>query len=301
MAGPGTVRGRRSALRVLAACVLPGGRAGAAPPAIPLRVVVDPGDQRYAAALRALRARYVNITIDVDPRRESRAPRQALCITLGAEALGATLSARLDAPVISLLASRQTYERALALHPADGLRSGIYAEPDPRSQFRLIASIYKRSVTVGTLLSPSTSHLEPGLRDAASANRLRLEAVRVDTGASLSRSLNRFDAATAVLIQPDSDLYTPASLRELLESTYRRRMPVIGFSPTLVSAGTLASAYSSVEDTLAQLDGLIDSLAARRPVAPRYPVFWRVAINENVARSLDIVIDDAIRSMGDRP
>lgn len=166
---------------------------------------------------------------------------------------------------------------------------------------RLIAALYKRPVVVGVLVSDQSVHMEAPLREAASAQGLRLGAARVAPDVGLTRSLNRLGPVDVLLIFPDSDLYTQSSLRELLESTYRRRLPVVGFSAPLVAAGTLASAYTDLNDTLVQLDGVLDELAARRLPSPRYPTYWRAAFNESVARSLDIVIDDAARSLGARP
>jgi putative tryptophan/tyrosine transport system substrate-binding protein len=85
------------------------------------------------------------------------------------------------------------------------------------------------------------------------------------------------------------------------KSTYRRGQPMIGFSMSMVSAGTLAATYSSVDDTVAHLGEVVDAIESARTPEPQYPKYWRVAINENVARSLNVVISDAVRSMGNRP
>jgi putative tryptophan/tyrosine transport system substrate-binding protein len=122
-----------------------------------------------------------------------------------------------------------------------------------------------------------------------------------DPAIGMTRNLLRLAAADALLIYPDGDIFNPASLRELLESTYRRRQPVFGFSEALVEAGTLASAFANADDLAAHLVELVGALAEGRLPPPQYPRYWRVAINDNVARSLDIVIDGFTRSMGDRP
>ena len=122
-----------------------------------------------------------------------------------------------------------------------------------------------------------------------------------DPAIGMSRNLVRLAAADALLIYPDSDIFDPASLRELLESTYRRRQPVFGFSEALVDAGTLASAFANADDLAANLVELLAAVSEGRLPAPQYPRYWRVAINNSVARSLDIVIDSTARSLGDRP
>jgi ABC-type uncharacterized transport system substrate-binding protein len=300
MAGPRRVSRRRRSLVTIAALAPLLRPQGARAARYDLRAVAGPDPQRYSEALDALRQRFGDIPLD-DGRRALRTPRPTAYVALGPAGLQAALDARIEAPVVSLFSSRQSFERTVASAASTRAVSAIYAEPDPNHQMRLIAALYRRSVAVGTLLSDATAHQEPMLREAASAHGLRLEVARVRAGAGLTRSLNLLDSATVLLIQPDSELYTQASLRELLESTYRRRLPVIGFSSALVAAGTLASAYCEPGDIAAQLDGLLEQIAARRLPPPRYPAYWRVAVNDSVARSLDIVVDASVRSLGDRP
>ena len=102
------------------------------------------------------------------------------------------------------------------------------------------------------------------------------------------------------MLVPDSGLYTSENIRNLLEAAYRRSQAVIGFSAGLVAAGTLAAAYSNIDDTLDQLDELVVSASSGRIPEPMYPKYWRVAINEHVARSLNIVVDDTARALGRR-
>ena len=263
------------------------------------RVVVGPDADRHVAAIEALRLRYGPIEVSESPRRLS-AGRPTAYLALGAAALQAALDARPDAPVVSLFASRQAYERATRASSSVPA-TAIYGEPAPTQQMRLITSLFKREVTVGVLISEQFAAIEPLLRDAAAASGLRLELVRVGADTGLTRALNQLGAVTVILIQPDSALYSQTTLRELLESTYRRRLPVVGFSAALVAAGTLASAHTDIHDTLPQLDGLLDQIAAGRLPSPRYPAYWRVAVNDSVARSLDVIVDDATRSLGDRP
>lgn len=302
MAGPGSVdRRRRSFVVAAAACsVLPSSVAARAA-RIQLWAIAGADVERHAEALRTIRARFGDVPLYAPGITPAPGVRPTAYVALGPGGLQSAVEARVDAPVVSLFASRQGYERvSTSAAPARSF-TAIYGEPDPAQQMRLIASIFRRAVSVGVLLSDATSHLEPILREAAQAHGLRLDAVRVGRDGKITRSLNLLDRPTVLLIQPDSSLYTAATLRELLESTYRRRLPVIGFSAGLVAAGTLASAYSSVADVLAQLDEVVEQIAARRLPPPRYPAYWRVAVNDSVARSLDVAVDASTRVMGERP
>jgi putative tryptophan/tyrosine transport system substrate-binding protein len=265
-----------------------------------VRVIIGPDADRHAQAIEALRLRYGPLEVGDHPQRLRRPVRPTAYLALGAAALQAAVDARLDGPVVSLFASRQAYERTTSAAP-DASATAIFGEPAPIQQMRLIASLYGRQVAVGVLISEQSTSIEPLLRDAATASGLRLEVARVRQDTGLTRALNQFGSATVVLIQPDTALYSQTSLRELLESSYRRRLPIIGFSAALVAAGTLASAFTDVPDTLLQLDGVLDQIAAGRLPGPRYPIYWHVTVNDSVARSLDVVVNDATRSLGARP
>ena len=291
---------------VLSAVLLSGilvPRAPRAAGAPDIRLIVGDDSPAQRLIVEAFLKRFPEAPVDRDPAKLKRIERPTAYVAVGPAALQSGLNVQLDAPLISLFTSRQTYSRAISERSASTRTavSAIYAEPSPTQQMRLIAALYKRQVTVGAMLSPQTRYIEPLLEQAAREQRLDLKLQRVDPEVGLVRTLTTLTTATALLIFPDASLFTPQNLRQLLEATYRRAQPVIGFSAALVSAGTLASAYSSVEDTLAQLDSIVESIAAGRTPDPQYPRYWSVVVNDRVARSLNVVVDDAVRSMGDRP
>lgn len=270
-----------------------------------VHAILGPDSDRQRAIERALRSRFPRLQTSSAGDLPPIGLRPAAYVAVGPVAMLSALSsasaARLNAPLICTFASRQSFMRAVSSASVEVRATAIYAEPSPVQQMRLIASIYKRTVTVGALVSEQSALVAPLLRQAAAEHRLELDLASVDPDVSLSRNLLRLASATVLLIFPDSAIYTPASLRELLEATYRRRQPVVGFSESLVQAGTLASAYSGVDDTVAQLQSVVGAVAQGRLPAPQYPRYWRVAVNDSVARSMNVVVDDEVRQMGDRP
>lgn len=268
-----------------------------------LRVITaaDPNAQRQI--LQALRSRYPALTAEVDPAAWDMHKGTGPVIALGPAALRRALNADLHAPLISALTSSQAYRRLLASAPRESTATAIYADASPSAQLQLIAALFERKVTVGVLLSDATAYLEKSLRQAA--QQFGLESLIIKAGPSQdpARALNALAGAQVLLAVPDGTLYTPDTLRAILESTYRRGMPVVGFSAATVAAGTLASAYPDVDDVVADLADLIDGLASGNEALPepRFPRYWRVAINENVARSLGIVITDKVRALGVHP
>lgn len=280
------------------------GAARGALAAAEIRVVVHGDSPGQRAALRAIERRFGQVRTSADPKAFGTRSATSVYLAINAPALSAALAAEPPSPLVALFASSESYWSAVR----DGSRSrsrgqvtAIFAEASPLHQLQLIARIYERRVSVGVLLTDATAHVEPALRQAARETDLQLQVERVAPNMDVLQALMRVSSATVLLAVPDRSLYTASNLRDILESTYRRGQPMIGFSTSMVSAGTLAAAYSSVDDTVAHLGEVIDAIESGRIPEPQYPKYWRVAINENVARSLNVVISDAVRNMGNRP
>jgi hypothetical protein len=271
---------------------------------VDLRIVLGADSAAQRQILAALRRRHPNALADQAVEKLKRPARIPVYVAIGPAALRAALTADLDGPLISLFTSRQVYSQAVtAAAGANANRriTAIYAEPSPDQQLQLISAIYRRRVVVGAVLSEESAYLRPLLEEAARKHNLQLDLQTAATATDLPRALTSLATANVLLISPDAGLFTQQNLRELLEATYRRRQPVVGFSASLVAAGTLASAYSDLEDVLVQLDAVLDLASSRRPPEPQYPRYWQVAINDSVARSLNVIVDDAVRTTGNRP
>ena len=249
--------------------------------------------------LNTLQARYPSL-VHGEPKTLSLRPGQGVYLAIGPNALQAALDADLRAPIVALFTSHQTFQHAAAGATAAqrSRLTAIYAEASPEAELELIAALYQRRVSIGVFISPVTAELEPLLTRAARRLQLDLVIQRLAPGANIVSELSRLATATALLALPDSNVFTAESLRTILESTYRRSQPVIGFSPALVTAGTLGTAYASVDDVVSHLDVLLDAIDAGRTPEPQFPMFWRVAINDTVARSLNVVITDEVRALG---
>ena len=266
-----------------------------------LRVITGDTSDATRQILDALQRQFASSQVgDVRAFLQRRGP--AVYLALGPAALQAALDVDLSEPLLSLFVSNEAYTRALAAtkRPHASV-SAIYAEASPHNQMTLVRALYARRVGVGVLLTSNTSSQEGALRRAARSADLDLDLQYVEPGENIIRAVGRLRSAGVLLAVPDHDIYTADNLRNILESTYRRNQAMIGFSASLVNAGTLAAAYSTLHDTIAQVGNVVAAMAAGRIPEPQYPVFWRVAINDNVAKSLNIVVSDAARALGNFP
>lgn len=268
-----------------------------------LRAIAAGDSPAVRQIVDALRARFPGVQVSQDAKALSAKRTAGVHLALGPTALQAALASDLAGPIVGLFVSRQTYERLLGSAPraVRDRATAIYAEASPDAHMQLIAHLFQRRVSVGALLSLSTQGLEADLRRAAKRADLALQLRVVLDETAVVREVASLSAQDVLLATPDATLYNTETLPAVLESTYRRNQPVIGFSPALVTAGTLAAAYAAVEDVLATLDLVLSDLEVGRLPDPVYPRFWRVAVNETVARSLNVLVSDEARALGSRP
>ena len=109
---------------------------------------------------------------------------------------------------------------------------------------------------------------------------------------SLRRLLKQNDA---LLMLPDQSIYNRDTLKGVLLTSYRHRIPVISYSPAHVKSGALASIYSSPTDIGNQIgellnDFLIDSRKFRSRTL--FASYYSIATNMKVARALNLNLPD---------
>jgi putative ABC transport system substrate-binding protein len=267
-----------------------------------VRVLTSDNTPATRRVVDALKGRFPQLAAGSEVDVLSRRAGPAIYLVIGPAALAATLSAGLQAPVVSLFTSSQAFHQIVDASPAAGRRTtAIYAEVSPRHQLHLVSSIFQRRVSVGVLLTVGTAQVEPLLMQAARDFDIEVQTHHARRNANIIRELNRLGSAHILLALPDAGIFSPDNFRDILESTYRRGQPIVCFSQGMVAAGCLAAAYASVEDIAAHAAETVAQLEAGRWPPPRYPAYWRVAVNDSVANSLNIVVGDEVRSLGDRP
>lgn len=279
-------------------------RATAATIGVEVRILVAADDDATRAVVRSLLVRFPAAKSSSALETLSGRHGPAVYITVGATAFQNFIDAGVAAPVVATFLSNDAYTRIKAKLQGDRRLdnvTAIFAEAAPASQLQLVRALYGRRVTVGVLLGAGTAHVRPMFEAAAKAADLELEARIVAPKDNILRTFASMREVRALVTVPDRDLYTPESARYLLESAYRRNVGVIGFSTDLVRAGALATAFSSVDDITAQLPGVVEAAAAGHVPQASYPVFWRVDINDRIAQSLSLVLDDRLKTFGNIP
>jgi hypothetical protein len=217
--------------------------------------------------------------------------RRMLYVAIGPTALREVAARRCDCVIISAFTSSQVWHAILeqAAPSRAASMTAVYADPAPADQLRLVSLLYGRPVRVAAIVGASTLFLKPVLAGP-------VEVQDMAPGDDINRVLNRIGQTEVLLALPDGEVYNPENIRNILLSTYRHKQAVIGFSADMVKAGALATTYSEIEDVNAQVaEAAASFVASGQLPPPQFPHYFRTIVNEGVARSLDVVVDDSAR------
>ncbi|MCU7810793.1 MAG: hypothetical protein KZQ77_06095 [Candidatus Thiodiazotropha sp. (ex Notomyrtea botanica)] len=169
----------------------------------------------------------------------------------------------------------------------------IYIDQPYSRYFELISTILPRANRVGLLIHESNEALVKPLSDAANnmglALNTRVVTNATETGKQLSRLLNDIDVFLAI---PDSRIHNNKTISNILMTSYRNNIPVVGFSSAYVRAGAISAVYTTLDNIAKQVaetayNVLNENLVALHNEQAKY---FSVSINFDVARSLGITI-----------
>ena len=275
--------------------------------AAPRQVVVllSDGTAPYQEAAHAIREGLENeigagrltlrtVVADETGAEEVLAPSDALLIPLGAKA--AQLVLRLEQPMLAGLLARQSYEKLLlsGSAPARQQLSAIYLDQPLSRHLQLVRAIQARARSVGVLLGPSQLPEQHALASTASAGGLRLISATLNSDADLFPALQSLlPNVDVLLLLPDPLVVNRNSVQNLMLTTYRQRVPVVGYSASLVDAGALAAVFSTPQQIGQQIAETIQRMLPAKSwelPPPAYPKYFTIKTNHSVARSLDIAV-----------
>lgn len=162
-------------------------------------------------------------------------------------------------------------------------------------QFALIRSLNDEWQTVSLLLPEADTELTHRLETCASRYQLTLQVILIDEYINIIDALNSALSESDVLLAlPDASVYNAGTIRSILLTTYRHKVPVIGFSESFVRAGALAAIHSSTRQLGRQTAELIKTYYKNQGIKQQYiyPDDFDVTINKDVAKSLGILTPD---------
>ncbi len=232
--------------------------------------------------------------INLEPISDEQVPvlEQTPVITIGPSAFSRVRQANRSVPILAMLVKKAFIDGFVARDP--GRISGVLYDVPLLRQALTGKAILPQANTVAILATTSSVELYEPLIDELPAHGMRARVFVVDNDDDLIPSLVRaLRYGDFLLAAPDDAIYNPRTIKHILLTAYRRNKIVIGPSQAYVKAGALASSYAPFADMATKgADYLQTYFETGKFPAPTYLSNYRVEINEQVARSMNIPVPD---------
>lgn len=172
--------------------------------------------------------------------------------------------------------------------------TAIYSDAPIERQLKLAKIILPRASRFTYLYQNLHSDELKQLKEAAKQRSLKLNIVKLKNTNHLTKLLSdAIDNSDFLLARKDPGVYNPETIRTILLTSYRRNFVVLGLSKAYVKAGVVATTYSSAEHMVQSLSEYLDYyLKTGKLPAPDYSQEFNVAVNRQVANSMDLAIPE---------
>lgn len=209
-------------------------------------------------------------------------------VTIGPGAFSRIRQANRNAPVLAMLAAQDFLKGFATRSP--GQISGVYYDIPLLRQALIGKAILPQAIRIALIATTSSAELYDTLIGQLPQYGLEARLFIVNDDKQLIPTLNRaLSYGDFLLAAPDNAIYNPRNIKHILLTAYRRNRIVIGPSQAYVKAGALASGYAPfpvmAEMAARYLQEFFETGAFPEP---DYPPSFRVEINQQVARSLNI-------------
>ena len=242
---------------------------------------------------------FVPVTLDDDDATsqqrlaEFQENEMALVFALGSQA---TRRAAERFPNVSVVSSMVLSRADLKSLPNV---TGVALEFPLSTQLRWMRRLLPEAKRIGVLYDPAQNQAwVDSAQRLAKKQGLKLIPIPVNHARELPAALKKLDKAADVLWAiPDKTVYSNKTLKEVLLSSFRSRIPVVGLSGAWVKAGALYALDRDYQD-LGRQTGVIAKklLAGTSPgkVAPQTPSQVVYSLNAKTARHMKANIEDKL-------
>ena len=212
-----------------------------------------------------------------------------LVVTVGSKA-ASSLVGKTTKPMLLTMLTSNLFPELAKRRPAPSQLSALYVDQPWSRHFELLFAALPQTQRIGVLNS-SESGIEPDeLSKLAARHEAKLIVNLAPNSESLFHALEDTLSHSDVLLAiPDSQIYNSNNIRNILMTSYRHQVPLIGFSKGYVNAGALCAVYSSPEALARQAGAMTLAYTQGKHLPPaQFPIEYEVATNIEVARTLGI-------------
>jgi ABC-type uncharacterized transport system substrate-binding protein len=227
--------------------------------------------------------------------------RADLIVAVGMKA-AELVTAQTATPVLVAMVPEAGYKKLLATISPENRPpeiSVIYLNQPWSRQLDFLRAALPERRKIGLLYSPDTGiDIERLRRDIAERGGSMI-ALSVRSEDELFEKLASVLARSNVLLAiPDRTIFSSNNIRNIMLTSYRHGDPLIGLSQAYVTAGALGAIFSTPSQLAEQASAAVISYVRTGQLpTPQYPAAFTIAVNQQVARSLEINVPspEAIR------
>ncbi len=209
-------------------------------------------------------------------------------ITVGPAAFSRARQANRSAHILAMLVEKSFISGFAERNP--GQITGVLYDVPLIRQALTGKAILPQATKVALLATADSVELYEPLIDELPSYGMSARIFLVDSNDKLIPTLVRaLGYGDFLLAAPDSAIYNPRTIKHILLTAYRRNQIVIGPTQAYVKAGSLASSYAPFPEMVELANEFLETFyeSGKFP-APAYPEEFRVEVNTQVARSLNI-------------
>lgn len=214
-----------------------------------------------------------------------------LIVAVGVNA-GNWVVAHTTGPVLVTMLPSSNYPDLLAKRSPARKLSAIFIDQPLERQVSLVRAALPEHTRIGVLHSAKanidTEKLRRLLQERGATLVTQLTGSSGTLFGDLESILSRSDVLFAV---PDKAIYNADTFRNIMQSSYLKKTPLIGYSQSYVNAGAACAVFSTVEQMAAQTASTVISFAQTGKLPePQYPTDFAVAVNQPMAKTLGITL-----------
>ncbi|NOT99993.1 MAG: hypothetical protein HOO95_00235 [Gallionella sp.] len=220
-----------------------------------------------------------------------------LIVTVGMQA-AESAAAQTNVPVLAVMISQRGYLELLAKFPVKKIPrpiSAIYLDQPWERQINFLRAALPERRKISLLSSEEIKLDVSRLRQVVAQRGGSLEVSKVHSTEELFPQLeNVLTNSDVLLATPDSLIYSNSNILNILLTSYRYRVPIIGLSQAYVNAGALGAIFSTPEQLAEQTGATVISFLQNGQLPEAQPpIAFSIALNPQVARSMGIELPSA--------
>jgi len=263
-----------------------------AAPELHVAFVAGSGNAALDRHITSLLREHLNNRIELQAVPQTRLPahNHIPVVTIGPAAFNRYIEAGDHTPILALLIDRRNVENHQG--GPEGRLSAVYFDVPLVRQALTGKAILPHATRVSMLASLASAEMYESVIEQLPRYGLEGRVFIVSSDDQLIPTLNRaLSYGDFVLAGLDDTIYNPRNIKHILLTAYRRNRILIGPSQPYVKAGALASGYAPFEAMAKQAaEALLAYFDSGKLPAPGYPDQYRVDVNQQVARSLNIAL-----------